>query len=449
MEDIQKAFMTIDAKRSALDDLFSYVNGPQPLKYSTERLRDAFDNITAHFEINWCTVVVDAVLDRIELNGFDTLDQNLNDRLDELFDTLHLDIEAINAHKAALSTSSAYVILWKNGEDIDFYYNDPRLVHVFYDPARPKIKKFAAKWFVLDDGRNEITLYYPNKIEHWQTLNKKNNVTNFKAFVLGEIDQNPYGMIPVFEFKAESEIVKITSLQDAVNKIFADMMVAAEFGAFIQRWVISQADPGDLQNGPNKIWWIPSGDTEGQGSSVGQFSPTQLNQYLDSMDKLANAIAIITRTPKHYFMNTGANISGEALLAMESPLVKKVETKQTIFSSTWQDIASFLLLIDGGIKIEPNEISVTWERPESIQPLTEAQTLQTYINAGIPLTTQLKRDGWTEQEIESLLKDKKEEQKASRALGQQVLDSLRTEQDQSNEVSDQEKDVSNETANSK
>lgn len=435
MEDIERAFKTISEKRPYLDLLFSYVNGPQPLRYSTERLRNSFSDIKAHFEINWCSAVVDFVLDRIVLKGFDSPDEIVNRRLDELFDMLHLDVEANKVHKAALAAGSGYLILWRSEPtaEIDVYYNDPRLCHVFYDSARPKVKRFAAKWFIDSDGRHEITLYYPDRIEHWRTTQPKENITRYKAFVLDEVDLNPYGVIPVFELRTESEIVKVTSIQDAINKTFADMMVAAEFGAFVQRWVISQADPGDLKNGPNQIWWIPSGDGVGQQSSVGQFNTTELAGYLNAMDKLANSIAIITRTPKHYFMTTGANVSGEALLVMEAPLVKKVANKQTIFNAVWQEIATFLCLLDSGKRINPSDITVVWERVESLQPKTEAETNQIAVSTGIPLITQLRRTGWTESEIDNLMQDKKDEQKTARSLGQQVLDELRIEQEQGNE----------------
>jgi len=70
--DLEIAFKAITGKRMRLDTLFSYVNGGQPLKYSTERLKETFDNIKVHFEINWCSVIVDATLDRLELNGFNS-----------------------------------------------------------------------------------------------------------------------------------------------------------------------------------------------------------------------------------------------------------------------------------------------------------------------------------------------------------------------------------------
>jgi len=429
--DIQKSFDTIRAKFIPLTNLMRYYDGPQPLRYSTERIKDAFADIHTHFEINWCTVIVDATLDRMILSGFNIKNNSAaNNIIDEIFERSNLTVDAQNVHKSALTSTLAYLIVWKTDEQVDVYFNDPRMCHMFYDSTRPKIKKYAAKWFELDDGRWEMTLYYPARIEHWQTTSQK-APDNYKSLTLVSEEINQYGIIPVFEFFCDGEIAKVVTLQDAINKIFADMMVAGEFGAFVQRWVISQADPGDLKNGANVVWWLPSGDGQGQQSSVGQFTATPMTPYLDAMDKLATAMAIITRTPKHYLMSTGSNISGEALLAMESPLVKKVKQRQKIFEGVWQEVAKFILQLSGYV-IDQNDIVVTWERPEALQPFTEAQTRQLAINSGIPLETSLRRDGWSEQELSQLRNDIKNAKEIQSSVAQAVLDKLRIQQEQQN-----------------
>lgn len=427
--DIELAFDIISGKRSRLDELWSYANGPQPLVYSNERLREAFDDSEAHFEINWCAVIVDATLDRIQLVGFDTPEDAVDARMKELFRKLHLDIEANQAHYSALSTQEAYVIVWKQADgEIEAYYNDPRMCCVVYDALRPKVKKFAAKQFVRDDGE-EITLYYPDRIEHWFSAKKEPSKAD--AFVLENVEPNPFGAIPVFELTSPGEFVKVTAIQDQINKLNADMMVAAEFGAYAQRYVISQADPGALKNGGNVIWWIPSGDNQGQNSEVGQFESASLKNYLDAMDQLANSMAVISRTPKHYLLSLGSNISGEAVMAMEAPLVKKVKSRQREFAAQWQEVAAFMLKLDGQT-VEPSEITVLWDRPESIQPYTEAQARQLAVNTGIPLITALRREGWSEVEIESMMKDMEEERAKKENLGSVLLQTLRARQEQAN-----------------
>lgn len=408
--DMVAAFNAIRGKRKDLDTLFNYAEGPQPLKYSTEKLAELFQNINTHFELNWCSVVIDAVLDRLELEGFQvTGDENAGTKLTELFTRLHIDLEADDAHQASLATSQAYMIVWKQDGETVAYYNDPRLCHVFYEDDNPRKKRYAAKWFNRADGSQEITLYYPDHLEHWVTAKLKDNqvIEKPEAFTLAENgrEDNTFGVIPVFELKSPGEIFKIITIQDAINKLFADQMTAAEFGAILQRWIITNADVGSLKNSPNEIWSIPAGDGTGQQTSVGQFDATPLSNFSNEIDKCINWIAIITRTPKHYFMATGANISGEALLAMEGPLNKKAGKRQKRFSAQWQDIAAFMAQLEG-MDVKPENIKPVWKRVESIQPLTEMQTVQTGTGAGVPLESMLTHAGWTEKEVDDVTKKK-------------------------------------------
>lgn len=400
--DLTAAFNAIRNKRPDLDLLFSYYEGPQPLKYSTEKLAELFRNINAHFEQNWMSVVVDATLDRIQLNGFTTKDGNADAdaKFKLLFDKLHIDIEADKAHLASLTTSQGYVIVWQDEGETVVYYNDPRMCHVFYEDANPRKKRYAAKWF-SNGGGQEITLYYVDRIEHW--VSQKSSVALDKAnsFMLASVEANTFGVIPVFELKSQGEIFKVLTSQDAVNKLFADMMTAAEFGSVMQRYVISQSDPGALKNSPNEIWWLPAADGQGEGTTVGQFQSTPLDNFSVQMEKIANHIFINTRTPKHYLMETGANISGEALLAMEAPLNKKCKKRQNYFASQWQDIAAFIAQLEG-IDTTPDNINCVWERIESIQPKTDAETRQVNVNSGVPLEVALKWEGRTPDDIKEI-----------------------------------------------
>jgi hypothetical protein len=187
-------------------------------------------------------------------------------------------------------------------------------------------------------------------------------------------------------------------------------MVSSDFATAPLRWYIGNSDPGTIKNSPNLWAWFPAGDGQGQQASVGQFEATGLNNYSVEMDNLANRIFVITRTPKHYLTNTGANISGEALLAMEAPHVKKCQKRQREFSSQWQDICAFMMQLDG-VTVEPSNVSVIWDRVESVQPLTEMQIVQTATGAGIPLESALARAGWSKAEIDDIMKKKQAAQK--------------------------------------
>jgi len=459
-DDFNNAFNMFVKKRPALDTLYKYVNGPQPLKYSTERLKEIFEKIRVHFEVNWCNVIVQTSLDRLSLNGFDVSEKkqsnvgrilngllkligvdaktadDANTKLDTIFDKLHIDLEADKAHKGALTFEYAYIMVWKNSKgETEVYYNDPRICHVFYSSSNPNEKRYAAKWFRRDDKAHEIILYYPDRLEHYISRSKKDDITSPNDFELQTpVEQNTYGVIPVFELKTEGEVINVLTEQDAINMVFADFISSVEFDSFKQKYVISQADPGNLKNGVNQVWWIPSGDGQGQQASVGEFSSGDMTKFMDSLDRIATYMFSQTRTPKHYaLMDTSSNISGEALITMEAPLVKKVYKHQRRLNPTWQDIGQFILQLEG-VKVDASVITPVWERVETVQPFTEAQTNQILINTGIPLETILRREGWTEQELADLKDDIQNERTSRRTIAQETLANLRTQDAQNNQA---------------
>jgi hypothetical protein len=443
MDDLKRAFKTLTNKDAPYTLAFQYYEGNQPLVYSTERLREAFDNISARFNQNWCAVVVDSVLDRLTLKGFDAPVKADNAALDSVWQRLHLELDAYDAHQAALITNEAYIIIQKDEDKTQAWFNDPRMCHVFYKADNPKEKLFAAKWWVGDDGHWRMNLYYPDRTEHYITRTAK-QPAQARAFIPdpdGEEEPNEYGVIPVFHLRTNrrgrgSELLNITTLQDAVNKLLADMMVAAEFGAWMQRWIITDGDINSIKNAPYENWVLPAGDGQGQGTQVGQFQATDLGNFLEAIDKIANSIAIITRTPKHYFYSVGAGVSGEALLAMEAPLVKKVKNRQENYSVVWQEIAAFLLRLETGREIPPEDITPVWEPAASTQPFTEAQARKLSIEAGIPLITQLKREGWGEDEIFQLQADIEADQARKTVMAKLLLEQARIKQEQSNPPED-------------
>jgi hypothetical protein len=424
--DVARAHVALDAKALRYTMLWQYYDGVQPLVYSTERLRSIFQSINVRFSENWCGAVVNAATDRLNLTGFAVSgDDDATEYLAGLFEDANLGLESDDVHLAMLVCGEAFVIAWKeDAGEVDAYYNDPRLVHVQYDADNPRRMAWAAKRWVADDDTYRLTMYYPDHIEYYYTTAKAENVTDAQAYMPAEIPSaaNPYGKIPVFHFRratraTRSELGDVIPLQDAVNKLFADMMVAAEFGAFRQRFVISDSDVSQLKNAPNELWNIPAGSGEGQGTSVGEFAQTDLGMYLSAMDRLAVTIAVITRTPKHYMLAQGGDPSGEALITMEAPLTRKVERYRERASATWKQVAAFMSLL-AGRPIEAEDVTPVFDPIETTQPFTAAQTGVLKNQLGVS-HKQLQRElGYTDSQIEQIATERAEQ---GAALGAQLL----------------------------
>ena len=444
MSDVTRAFKHFKDVYLRYTAYYDYYDGNQPLRYSTERLKLAFEQIRPKFRQNWCAVVINSVLDRMELFGWSVADEQMNAVLADVWAEAGLSLESAEVHESALVCGESFLIGWKDeGQPIEFYFNDPRRAACFYDSDRPKVKTYAAKWWDSDDGCHML-LYYPDRLERYlaagKTMSDLREQDGANAFRLEPdgISANPFGMIPVFHFRNslrahESDLKNVTEIQDAINKLFCDMMVTAEFSAFPARYVISSAEIDTLQNAPNMIWDLPAGLEGQQNTQVGTLEAANLNNYSGQIEALAQSISSITRTPRHYFEHTSTQISGEALITMEAPLVKKVGQKRELYGDVWQEVGQFALLVNGYV-IRKNDVQPQWGQAEADQPLTEAQILTNYRSAGLPLRSALRICGYTDAEISLVEEEAAAEKQAQADLAQLYLETARNESAQENRI---------------
>lgn len=430
MSDLKLAYEALRAKQKLYTRLWQYYDGNQELVYSTSRLREAFSQLNARFTLNWCGLIVDAALERMEFKQWTVLnDEAATKRLNGWWESSEMALDADDVELCLLVTGEAFVIVWDEGAGLEAFYNDSRLVHAFYYPGNPKKMRMAAKWWDADGGGARMTLYYPDRLEYYGSSKNLKDITEYTAFkplseiVPGAPDsaENDKGIVPVWHFRRERRAIKselgpsVLDMQDAVNKLLADMMVAAEYGAFKQRWVISQADVGSLKNAPNEIWDIPAGDGLGQDTAVGEFAHTELANFMEQIEKLSTSLASMSRTPLYYFyLGARADPSGETLYAMDGPLVKKVDKYIKRLKAEWRQFGAFVAA-ELAIGSDASAIQAEYDSPYAIQPVTQAQTRKTNREAGIPLKTQLRAEGWTAQEIRQMEGDVDEERQAAQS----------------------------------
>lgn len=429
MNDLEQAYLALAAKQKPYSTLFAYYEGNQPLTYmNSSRLRKIFEGLDGYFAQNWCSVVIDACRDRINLRNIEVKGA-AKDTWTMLWNKSQIFTESDDVHEAELIIGESFVICWRDEQGVmEAYFNDPRMCHIFYDEEFPRVKKYAAKWFVDADKRLRLTLYYPDRLEYYISKGKAADTMDWRAFEeLQPSEKNPFGEIPVFHFRKSknirSDLANVVPIQNAVNKLVSDMMVAAEFGAFKQRYVISNTDvQGKLRNSPDEIWDLPAGDGMGQQTVAGQFDATPLSNYLEGIDKQVTAISSITRTPKHYFFQISSNTSGEALIAMESSINHKAQDRIDRYMPEWVNVTQFMLRFSGFAEITPNDISVVFDHPETIQPQTTAQSRQMNVNAGMSLTTVWREEGKSDEWIAQAWKDKEADAERTEAtLGQMML----------------------------
>lgn len=439
--DVQIAVNALTYKKRRHDALWKYYDGQAPLVYSSEKLREIFSGLDARFTENWCSVVVDSVLDRLEVQSLTVADDDAATAvLKSLWELTGIIDDEFAIHEDVAVTGEAFVIAWPNEDGvIEAFQNDSRLCHAEYDGENPRRLRFAAKWWTDENGGVRLTLYYPDRFEYYRTGRqfKAGETPDAKAFEPhGDepVAPNEAGLIPVFHFRSnrrqpKSQLAGAIEVQDMVNKMLADMMVAAEFGAFPQRYVISGNGIQGLQNNPNEIWDLVASDVGTQATQAGQFAAASLENYLGAINKLSADIGIITRTPRHYFYAQGGDPSGEALIAMEAPLNRKVTRLQATLLPTWRDLAAFMLALTG-TPVPSQQINVIYAPSETVQPRTSAEIRELNVRAGMPLTTVLRDEGWSEDDLQEMYDDMAAEKVVQASYADAVLGQAQKQFDQ-------------------
>lgn len=412
MDDLKICFDALQAKAYHHMNAWRYYDGNHPIAFTNPKLAEVIPNGVV-FKKNWCQVVVNTTRDRLKLASWNHEDQQVMDRAAELWKRV-LGRNETRIYVAALTTGEGYLMIWPriDGQGVSAYYHDPLQCEVIYEHEAPDVPRVACKRWPVKTPNGEamrLNIYYPTHIQHY--VAPRVDASTHGAFQLESEEMNPYGTIPLFRFcvderRNEGELtVGVISLQDAMNKLLNDMMVASEYASFPQRWGIGQwSEDSKVPIGAGTLLKIP-GSVEGeQPASVGAFPTSDPQNYLQSIGALSNDMAVLTGTPKHYFDPAGANVSGEALQALEGPLIAKVEMYQQILGYEWSRAMAFALKLDG-MEVDAEDIEPVWTPPHTVQPMSQAQTRLTNTQAGIPLINLLRDEGWTDEQIDQLKED--------------------------------------------
>ena len=396
-----------------------YYDGDHPLVFSTEKVRKIFPEVTrATFAENWISIVCNAVIDRMGLTGF-TVSENeaATDKANGFFDRFSWGALAEEVHQQVVVTGEAFVITDVDEGVPEAYCQPSPNCYAVYDPAHPRKLTAVLKRFLDEDGEKAVwRLYvYERTPDGGCILSKffapKDSGTEAKSYTLDTDGEVELPVFPVFHFRADRrqtrpDFADVIPLQDGVNKLFADLMVTSEGCAFPFRAIISAADVENVSAlKPGDFISLPGAAGDEQPTSIIQLAQANLNIYTEAKADLAHAIASISRTPRHYFVNSGGDPSGEALQAMEAPLIKKVHRYMARVDGSWRDLCAHMLDLDGMPGIEPEAITVNWDDPRTVQPLSQAQTREINVRAGIPIVTQLRDEGWREAELDQMAED--------------------------------------------
>lgn len=292
-----------------------YMNGQHRLDFVPADFRSEFANLIRSMRLNLCPAVVTSVRDRLKLSGLttDENDTDTNSTLSEIWRRNRMELRSNQVHTDALACGDSFAIVWPNemGEAV-IYPNQPEMVVVKYSEDNPDEIIEAAKWWIQDDKRGRLTLYFPDRIEKYITRNEiRNGDLNASNFMDldgeaaqregGPVISNQYGQVPVFHFQNDdgSELKEAIPIQDGLNKTARDIIIGVEQHALPQRWATGVQVRFDTTTGKPINDWTPgdmwtSGNPEAR---YGQLEAANLSQIKEIAKFFIDSLAMVTGIP--------------------------------------------------------------------------------------------------------------------------------------------------------
>lgn len=402
----------LSSRQNDLMKLQDYHDGKHRLAFTSQKFREAFGGMFSSFADNWCQLVVDAVEERLNVEGFRHGEDPKAD-MDawQIWQRNSLDADSQLAHSEALIKGDAYAIVWGNSDGKPkVSIESPRDVVICYAPGNRKVRLSALKTW--REGN-----------EYYATLFTPDFIYKFEKEAGGEWGPcdddmepwpmvNPLGIVPVVQISNRasltssygvSEFVNIIPQQDAVNKLLADMMVASEYIAYPQRYVTGLEIPIDDVTGRPVAPFNISMDkllvAEDPAAKFGSLAAGDLSNYVTGIETLVQHIASQTRTPPHYFFLGGNFPSGDAIKSAETGLVAKAKRKMRFFGESWEEVMRLCFKVLGDPRGDISTSETIWADPEYRSESELADALTKRASIGVPRQQLWEDAGYSQTQI--------------------------------------------------
>lgn len=427
------------ADQLTIQRLYDYMRGDQRLAFATEKFRSAFGRQFRSFAYNRMPMVVDAIADRMQITGFGSTPDDLATAWTAQWDANNMDVRAGQVEREQFIAGNAYVILELDPDsptDVLIWPQTAQNVRVHYADDRPGHIDMAVKRWRDADHYDRLTIYYEDRIEKYRSRSPRaldpasaaaiDAATYPVTWERYAPDGEPWPLmlpvpdtVPVFHFannagadgRGVSELADVLTIQDALNKSVMDLLVAMEFAAFPQRYVVNldMADDKTAESVDRVMAGIDRVlELYGESVSVGEFTAANIAQYTQVIELFDTMISRVSKVPVHYLQMTGDFGSGEARRLAEIPFVAKVDDRIRAATPVWADVARYGLRLLGR-DVPPGAIKVNWAPTSALSEEEAVRLGEGKLRIGWSEKAVMREMGRDEEEIDKIQEELDEE----------------------------------------
>lgn len=402
----------------------AYYRGDHEMKFASTKFVAAFGRMFLDAADNWMPLVVSAPLERLTVQGFRLGNSTSGDRrLWDIWQANDMDAQSVLLFREALINGMAYTMVspflaeGPEGKPLITVEHPSQMIGV-RSAANRRVRIAALKVWVNEDERKLATLYTPDFVYKLQGTHKgagarfEPRETNGEAWPL----PNPLGVVSVVPIEnqqrmlgeGESELTGLLPTQDRINKLSFDMMIAAEYAAYRQRYGIGikvETDPetgkpvAPFEHAVDRLWV-----TSNPNAKFGEFEATDLSNYVKGIETQVQHLAAQSRTPPHYLLGqSGAFPSGESLKSTETGLNKKVGGHQMAYGDGLEETGRLALRVAGINARGASSMETVWADPESRTESEHVDSIVKKLALGVPLRQLWEDIGYSQETIDRFL----------------------------------------------
>ncbi len=413
-----------------------YYTGDHPLPFLVEKNRaqmtKEFRDLMTASGTNFCRLVVDAVEERMRVEGFHTAQSDKRDEEAwDIWQANQMDVQSNVAFVESLIKGVSYISVWDDMDGdgfADIAVEDALETIVAYAPGSNHRRRLAGLKMFRDDwsGLERADVYLPNGVWKFQRKGEADATIGTPASraveaarkedwtMIGAVS-NPFGVVPIIPIRnrprllieGESELADVTRVQNQINGFVFLLALAGYMGAHRQRWATGLEIMEDTKGNPvepfnpsiTRLW-----QSENPETKFGDFEQTDLTGYIRAIEQKVLHIAVTTRTPRHYLIEQGQSPSGDAIKSAEAGLVQKVARKQRPFGEALEEAMGLARQIQGEDEGNSANSEVVWASAEIRTEAEVTDAAVKKVQTGLISHAQALEDmGYTPQQIEKIM----------------------------------------------
>ena len=333
------------SERAVLDGLRRYWTGRQriPPVIPASAPREV-QEMARMARVNVLGIVVDSLSQSLFVEGFRGPKESDNAKVWEIWQANRLDARQSGIHRAALAYGTSYAVVLPGDPAPVIRGVSPRALTAEYgdDPDWPVYaleRRGHGSWRLYDEtsiyelrGTDAASLSFVSESKHdadttpvvrfleVEDLDADDDVTDESLRRRGSTDRI-----------ARGQISGLMSLQDQIDLITFNLLVAQHYSAFRQRYIIGWVAEDEEQKAKASASQLWTFDEDPERMKVGEFGETSLDGYIKSREASLRHAASLSQTPAHELIGELVNLSAEALAAAEAGRDRKVADRQTLF----------------------------------------------------------------------------------------------------------------------